>query len=116
MLIDREGVLEDTENIEELKRRGVVVSIKESDLARIDMHIITDLIAANIVKENLDKYENSVSPLYGISMRLFRRFIRESVFAQAGVDLVDFEYAQTRAGSCATSSSLSLNSTNNVFN
>ena len=61
MLIDREGVLEDTENIEELKRRGVVVSIKESDLARIDMHIITDLIAANIVKENLDKYENSVS-------------------------------------------------------
>ena len=61
-------------------------------------------------------FQYSVSPLYGISMRLFRRFIRESVFAQAGVDLVDFEYAQTRAGSCATSSSISLNSTNNVFN
>ena len=31
VLIEREGVLEDTENIEELKRRGVTVSIKESD-------------------------------------------------------------------------------------
>ena len=60
MLIEREGVLEDTENIEELKRRGVAVSIKESDLARIDMQAITDLIAENIIRENLDAYENAM--------------------------------------------------------
>ena len=40
VLIEREGVLEDTENIEELKRRGVAVSIKESELARMDMQVI----------------------------------------------------------------------------
>ena len=60
MLIEREGVLEDTENIEELKRRGIAVSIKESDLANIDMHAITDLIAENIIRENLDAYENTM--------------------------------------------------------
>ena len=63
VLIDREGVLEDTENIEELKRRGVAVSIKESDLARIDMNEIKQLIAENIVRENLDKYENAVGDI-----------------------------------------------------
>ena len=63
MLIDREGVLEDTENIEELKRRGVVVSIKESDLARIDMHAITDLVAHNIIRENLDVYQDSLKDI-----------------------------------------------------
>ena len=63
MLIEREGVLEDTENIEELKRRGVAVSIKETDLARIDMHAITDLIAENIIRENLDAYENTVGDI-----------------------------------------------------
>ena len=63
MLIDREGVLEDTENIEELKRRGVAVSIKESDLARIDMHAISDLIADNIIRENLDAYENAIGDI-----------------------------------------------------
>ena len=60
VLIEREGVLEDTENIEELKRRGVAVSIKETDLARIDMHEISDLIAYNIIRENLDAYKNAV--------------------------------------------------------
>ena len=63
MLIDREGVLEDSENIEELKRRGVAVSIKESDLARIDMQAITDLVADNIIRENLDAYENAVGDI-----------------------------------------------------
>ena len=63
MLIEREGVLEDTENIEELKRRGVAVSIKESDLARIDMQAINDLIADNIVRENLDAYHNAVGDI-----------------------------------------------------
>lgn len=63
MLIEREGVLEDTENIEELKRRGVAVSIKESDLARIDMHAISDLIAEKIVRANLDTYENTVGDI-----------------------------------------------------
>ena len=63
MLIDREGVLEDTENIEELKRRGVAVSIKESDLERIDMQAISDLIAENIVRENLDAYQNAVGDI-----------------------------------------------------
>ena len=63
VLIEREGVLEDTENIEELKRRGVAVSIKETDLARIDMHAITDLIAENIIRENLDAYENAVGDI-----------------------------------------------------
>ncbi|WP_200831728.1 glycosyltransferase, partial [Trichococcus shcherbakoviae] len=47
VLIEREGVLEDTKNIEELKRRGVAVSIKESDLALIDMHAIKVLIEEN---------------------------------------------------------------------
>lgn len=61
MLIEREGVLEDTENIEELKRRGVAVSIKETDLARIDMYAIKDLIAENIIRENLDAYQNTVN-------------------------------------------------------
>ena len=66
MLIEREGVLEDTENIEELKRRGVAVSIKESDLERIDMQAISDLIADNIVRENLDVYENAVEEVVRI--------------------------------------------------
>ena len=65
VLIEREGVLEDTENIEELKRRGVAVSIKESDLARIDMHEISQLVAQNIVRENLNKYENAVEEVVG---------------------------------------------------
>ena len=60
MLIEREGVLEDIKNIEELKRRGIAISIKESDLANIDMHLITDLIAENIIRENLDAYENAI--------------------------------------------------------
>ena len=63
VLIEREGVLEDTENIEELKRRGVAVSIKETDLECIDMHAITDLIAENIIRENLDAYENAVGDI-----------------------------------------------------
>ena len=63
MLIDREGVLEDTENIEELKRRGVAVSIRESDLARIDMQAISDLIADNIIRENLDVYQDSLKDI-----------------------------------------------------
>ena len=63
MLIDREGVLEDTENIEELNRRGVAVSIKESDLARIDMQAISDLIADNIIRENLDVYQDSLKDI-----------------------------------------------------
>jgi UDP:flavonoid glycosyltransferase YjiC (YdhE family) len=63
VLIERKGVLEDTENIEELKRRGVAVSIKETDLARIDMHAITELIAKNIVRKNLDVYHNAVGDI-----------------------------------------------------
>ena len=63
VLIEREGVLEDTENIEELKRRGVAVSIKETDLARIDMHAISDLIADNIIRENLDAYQDSLKDI-----------------------------------------------------
>lgn len=63
MLIEREGVLEDTENIEELKRRGVAVSIKESNLARIDMQAINELIAENIVRENLDAYHNAMGDI-----------------------------------------------------
>jgi UDP-N-acetylglucosamine transferase subunit ALG13 len=63
VLIEREGVLEDTENIEELKRRGVAVSIKETDLARIDMHAIADLIAKSIVRKNLDVYHNAVGDI-----------------------------------------------------
>ena len=63
VLIERKGVLEDTENIEELKRRGVAVSIKESDLERIDMQAISDLIAENIVRENLDAYQNAVGDI-----------------------------------------------------
>ena len=68
VLIDRKGVLEDTENIEELKRRGVAVSIKEADLARIDMHAITELIAENIIRENLDKYENAFEEVVRVLM------------------------------------------------
>ena len=63
VLIEREGVLEDTENIEELKRRGVAVSIKESNLARIDMQAINELIAENIVRENLDAYHNAMGDI-----------------------------------------------------
>ena len=63
VLIEREGVLEDSENIEELKRRGVAVSIKESDLARIDMQAINNLIADNIVRENLDVYQDSLKDI-----------------------------------------------------
>ena len=66
VLIEREGVLEDTENIEELKRRGVAVSIKETDLARIDMKAINELISENIVRENLDAYENAVEEVIQI--------------------------------------------------
>ena len=54
------GDLEDTENIQELKRHGVAVSIKETDLARIDMHAINDLVADNIVRVNLDVNKDAV--------------------------------------------------------
>ena len=40
-------------------------------------------------------FQYAVPPLHGIKMRLFHRFIREGVLSQAGVDLVDFKYAQT---------------------
>jgi len=63
VLIEREGVLEDTENINELKRRGVAVSIKETNLARIDMHAINELIEENIDRENLDVYHNAVGDI-----------------------------------------------------
>ena len=63
MLIEREGVLEDTENIEELKRRGVAVSIKETDLARIDIQAINELLERNIIIENLDAYQNVVGEI-----------------------------------------------------
>jgi len=66
VLIEREGVLEDTENINELKRRSVAVSIKETDLSRIDMHAINELIAKNIVRENLDAYGNAVEEVVHI--------------------------------------------------
>ena len=66
VLIEREGVLEDTENINELKRRGVAVSIKETELARIDMQAINELIAENIVRENLYAYENAVEKVVQI--------------------------------------------------
>ena len=60
MLIEREGVLE---NIEELKRRGVAVSIKETDLVRIDMQATRELVDENIVIENLDAYQNAVAEI-----------------------------------------------------
>ena len=66
VLIDREGVLKDTENIEELKCRGVAMSFKESDLARIDMQDIQQLITENIIRENLDKYQNAVEEVIRI--------------------------------------------------
>ena len=66
MLIEREGVLEDTENIEELKRRGVAVSIKEADLERIDVYEIQQLITENIIRENLDKYQNAAEEVVRI--------------------------------------------------
>ena len=66
VLIEREGVLEDTENIEALKRRGVAVSIKATDLARIDMHQLQDLIADNVVGDNLAVYENAVAEIIQI--------------------------------------------------
>jgi hypothetical protein len=68
VLIEREGVLEDTENIEELKRRGVAVSIKESELARIDMQTIGELVDENIVRENLDVYKNAVEEVVRVLM------------------------------------------------
>lgn len=63
VLIDREGVLEDTENIEELKRRGVAVSIKEADLARIDMDAIKNLVDQSIIRENLNAYQNTTGDI-----------------------------------------------------
>lgn len=60
VLLEREGVLEDTHNIAELKRRGVAISIKETDLVHLDMQLIEREIAANIVTANLDDYENAV--------------------------------------------------------
>lgn len=63
VLIEREGVLEDTENIEELKRRGVAVSIKESDLARIDMDAIKNLVDQSIIRENLNAYQNTTGDI-----------------------------------------------------
>ena len=58
MLIEREGVLEDTENIEELKRRKIAVSIKESELGRLDIDAINLMVEENIVREHFDQYEN----------------------------------------------------------
>ena len=58
VLIEREGVLEDTENIEELKRRKIAVSIKESELGRLDIDAINLMVEENIVREHFDQYEN----------------------------------------------------------
>ena len=55
MLIEREGVLG--------KSRSIAVSIKESYLPSIDMQAITDLIAENIVRENLNAYQNAVGDI-----------------------------------------------------
>ena len=60
VLLEREGVLEDTHNIAELKRRKVAISIKENDLAHLDMQLIEREIAENIIRANLDAYQNAV--------------------------------------------------------
>ena len=62
-ILEREGVLEDTHNITELKHRKVAISIKESDLAYLDMRVINREISENIVRGNLDKYENSMDQI-----------------------------------------------------
>jgi uncharacterized protein (TIGR00661 family) len=61
VLLEREGVLEDTHNISELKKRQIAIAIKESDLAHLDMQVIERMIAENIIMANLDAYKNAVA-------------------------------------------------------
>ncbi|MRI80837.1 hypothetical protein GIY11_02185 [Aerococcaceae bacterium DSM 109653] len=63
VLLEREGVLEDTHNINELKNRGVAISIKESGLRHLDMRMIERGVGEMIARENLEKYKNSVEML-----------------------------------------------------
>lgn len=61
VLIEREGVLEDTHNITELKNRKVAISIKERDLKHLDMECIKQEINNKIAMEKLDEYRNEKS-------------------------------------------------------
>lgn len=56
-LIERKDVFEDTYSIEELKKRDMAISIKESDLANLDMEFIERELES-ISMEKLNKYTN----------------------------------------------------------
>ena len=60
VLLEREAVIKDTHNIAELKRRGVAISIKESELSDLDMAEIKREIQEGISLETLNRYENQV--------------------------------------------------------
>src|SRR5690606_35591930 len=58
VLIERESVLEDTHNIEQLKENHLAISIKESELADLDIPQLEARADRDISMERLNEYTN----------------------------------------------------------
>lgn len=58
VLIERESVLEDTHNIQQLKEKHLAISIKESELASLDIAQLEARADRNISLERLNEYTN----------------------------------------------------------
>lgn len=58
VLIERESVLEDTHNIEQLKKEHLAISIKESELASLDISQLEARADRDISLERLNEYTN----------------------------------------------------------
>lgn len=58
VLIERESVLEDTHNIQQLKENHLAISIKESDLASLDIAQLEARADRDISLERLNEYSN----------------------------------------------------------
>lgn len=58
VLIEREGVLEDTHNIQQLKENQLALSIKESELAALDISQLEAQADRDISLERLNEYTN----------------------------------------------------------
>ncbi|MER2040608.1 glycosyltransferase [Desemzia incerta] len=58
VLIERESVLEDTHNIQQLKEDHLAISIKESELAALDIPRLETRADRDISLERLNQYSN----------------------------------------------------------
>ena len=66
VLIERPSAKEDTFNIEKIKENKLGISIKEKDLANIDIQEIKNRLNNNIDNNKLNKYKNNVKKVVEI--------------------------------------------------